>query len=204
MLLRSPVSTLSMFTCYLHGFLYFTISLLLQYSADVDCDSLFLDICILQLHGGPISPPEGLITSRDCLLPPSPPSDTSHSPPTASSASSYAVGSQERRGRTEAGDNTSNFTKESEGQEPNSFEGKHHRPSGEGGSRLRVMKGRRVRFEEFGQLMDGCTYMLEKYEENEDEEHTMNTSPLRNRIQSLTGEKRKRNKEERRSNLWQE
>ncbi|PHJ23462.1 chromosome condensation regulator related [Cystoisospora suis] len=161
-------------------------------TADVDCDSLFLDICILQLRGGPISPPEGLITSRDCLLPPSPPSDASRSPATPSSASSSTVGSQERRGRTEAGDNPSNFTRESQGLESKYPEGNHHRGNGEGGSRLRVMKGRRVRFEEFGQLMDGCTYMLEKYEENEDEDHTMNTSPLRNKIQSLTGDRWRR------------
>ncbi|PFH35140.1 hypothetical protein BESB_060270 [Besnoitia besnoiti] len=101
----------------------------LPQTADVDCGSLFLDVCVLEL--------------RD-------------EPGTVAPASLFGA------------------------------------PAGvaEPKKRMRVMKGRRVRFDQFGQLMDGCTYMLEKFEETDCTEEEAEAE--RRKLQSITGDRWRR------------
>ncbi|CBZ54229.1 conserved hypothetical protein [Neospora caninum Liverpool] len=115
----------------------------LPQTADVDCDSLFLDVCVLHLRDEGGMGPDRLIGGS-------------------------AV-------RSETGKETGN--------EETAAEREAKKKA------LRVMKGRRVRFDQFGHLMDGCTYMLEKFQETP---CTEEAEKELQKMQSITGDRWRR------------
>ncbi|KEP67569.1 UNVERIFIED_CONTAM: hypothetical protein HHA_226340 [Hammondia hammondi] len=105
----------------------------LPQTADVDCESLFLDVCVLHLREGEAARP-GQLGGGDTPL------------------------------ETQTGERDNTKQKA-----------------------LKVVKGRRVRFDQFGRLMDGCTYMLEKYQEATEE-----AEKELEKMQSITGDRWRR------------
>nr|CEL76497.1 TPA: hypothetical protein BN1205_067330 [Toxoplasma gondii VEG] len=105
----------------------------LPQTADVDCESLFLDVCVLHLREGEMARP-GPLGGGDTPL------------------------------ETQTGERDNAKQKA-----------------------LKVVKGRRVRFDQFGRLMDGCTYMLEKYQEATEE-----AEKELEKMQSITGDRWRR------------